>query len=42
MSSKGVARHLGLTSVALLTHDMGDTVGGELLARSLEGTFPSR
>ncbi len=35
-----VARHLDLTSVALLTHDMGDTVGGELLARSLEGTLP--
>jgi pimeloyl-ACP methyl ester carboxylesterase len=35
-----VARELGLTSVALLTHDMGDTVGGELLARSLEGTLP--
>jgi len=37
---QGVARELGLTSVALLTHDMGDTVGGELLARSLEGTLP--
>jgi pimeloyl-ACP methyl ester carboxylesterase len=36
---EGVARHLGLTSVALLTHDMGDTVGGELLARDLEGTL---
>jgi pimeloyl-ACP methyl ester carboxylesterase len=24
----------------MLTHDMGDTVGGELLARSLEGTLP--
>ena len=24
----------------LVTHDMGDTVGGELLARSLEGTLP--
>jgi pimeloyl-ACP methyl ester carboxylesterase len=36
---EGVARDLGLTSVALLTHDMGDTVGGELLARSLEGTL---
>jgi pimeloyl-ACP methyl ester carboxylesterase len=36
---EGVARQLGLTSVALLTHDMGDTVGGELLARSLEGTL---
>jgi pimeloyl-ACP methyl ester carboxylesterase len=37
---ESVARHLGLTSVALLTHDMGDTVGGELLARGLEGTLP--
>ena len=37
---EGAARELGLTSVALLTHDMGDTVGGELLARSLEGTLP--
>jgi pimeloyl-ACP methyl ester carboxylesterase len=26
-------------SVGMLTHDMGDTVGGELLARSLEGTW---
>jgi pimeloyl-ACP methyl ester carboxylesterase len=32
-----VARHAGLDSVVLLTHDMGDTVGGELLARDLEG-----
>ncbi len=37
---EAVARELGLTAVALLTHDMGDTVGGELLARSLEGTLP--
>ena len=37
---EAVARDLGLTSVALLTHDMGDTVGGELLARSLEGSLP--
>src|SRR3954465_4000229 len=36
---EGVARALGLTSVALLTHDMGDTVGGELLARGLEGSL---
>jgi pimeloyl-ACP methyl ester carboxylesterase len=36
---EAVARELGLTSVALLTHDMGDTVGGELLARSLEGSL---
>jgi pimeloyl-ACP methyl ester carboxylesterase len=37
---EAVARDLGLNAVALLTHDMGDTVGGELLARSLEGTLP--
>ncbi|MDQ1457773.1 MAG: hypothetical protein QOH28_3393 [Actinomycetota bacterium] len=37
---EAVARDLGLTAVALLTHDMGDTVGGELLARSLEGSLP--
>jgi pimeloyl-ACP methyl ester carboxylesterase len=30
----------GLGRVALLTHDMGDTVGGELLARSLDGQWP--
>ena len=30
---------LGLDRLALLTHDMGDTVGGELLARQLEGTW---
>ncbi|WP_426573562.1 alpha/beta fold hydrolase [Aquihabitans sp. McL0605] len=27
-----------LTEVDLVTHDMGDTVGGEILARTLEGT----
>jgi pimeloyl-ACP methyl ester carboxylesterase len=31
---------LGLGRLALLTHDMGDTVGGELLARQTEGTWP--
>jgi pimeloyl-ACP methyl ester carboxylesterase len=31
---------LGIDRLALLTHDMGDTVGGELLARSIEGTWP--
>jgi pimeloyl-ACP methyl ester carboxylesterase len=36
---EGVARQLDLTSVALLTHDMGDSVGGELLARSLDGAL---
>jgi pimeloyl-ACP methyl ester carboxylesterase len=34
-----VAAALGLDTVALVTHDMGDTVGGELLARELEGTL---
>jgi pimeloyl-ACP methyl ester carboxylesterase len=36
-TAEAVADQLGLRSVALLTHDMGDTVGGELLARALEG-----
>jgi pimeloyl-ACP methyl ester carboxylesterase len=31
---------LGLTRLALLTHDVGDTVGGELLARRREGSWP--
>jgi pimeloyl-ACP methyl ester carboxylesterase len=31
---------VGLTRLALLTHDMGDTVGGELLARRAESTWP--
>jgi pimeloyl-ACP methyl ester carboxylesterase len=30
---------LELDRVALLSHDMGDTVGGELLARQLEGSW---
>jgi pimeloyl-ACP methyl ester carboxylesterase len=30
---------LGVDRFALLTHDMGDTVGGELLARQLEGRW---
>jgi pimeloyl-ACP methyl ester carboxylesterase len=30
----------GIGRLALLTHDMGDTVGGELLARRAEGTWP--
>ena len=30
----------GVTRLALLTHDMGDTVGGELLARQLQGRWP--
>jgi pimeloyl-ACP methyl ester carboxylesterase len=30
----------GLTEVDLVTHDMGDTVGGEILRRTLEGSHP--
>jgi pimeloyl-ACP methyl ester carboxylesterase len=31
---------LGVDRLALLSHDMGDTVGGELLARRAEGSWP--
>jgi pimeloyl-ACP methyl ester carboxylesterase len=31
--------HFGIERVDLLTHDVGDSVGGELLARSLDGTL---
>ena len=34
-----LAQELGLTNVALVTHDMGDSVGGEVLARSIDGTL---
>jgi pimeloyl-ACP methyl ester carboxylesterase len=37
-----VAAATGLTEVDLLTHDMGDSVGGEVLARTLEGTSALR
>lgn len=30
---------LGLHRFSMLTHDMGDTVGGEVLARHIEGSF---
>ena len=33
-------RVVGVDRLALLTHDMGDTVGGELLARNQEGGWP--
>lgn len=36
---EGVLTALGLDEVDLVTHDMGDTVGGELLARDLEGSL---
>lgn len=39
-AAEAVAAAANLTSVALVTHDMGDTVGGELLARDLEGSLP--
>lgn len=35
--AEAVVAHLGLDRVDLLTHDMGDSIGGELLARSLAG-----
>lgn len=37
---EAVARDLELDEVALVTHDMGDSVGGEILARSLDGVLP--
>jgi pimeloyl-ACP methyl ester carboxylesterase len=33
------ARELGLRDVALVTHDVGDSIGGELLAREIDGTL---
>jgi pimeloyl-ACP methyl ester carboxylesterase len=35
-----VVEHAGLDRIDLLTHDMGDSVGGEALARSLDGSLP--
>lgn len=36
-TAAAVAEASGLDRIVLITHDMGDTVGGELLARDLEG-----
>ena len=36
---EGVVAHFGVDRVDLLTHDLGDSVGGELLARSLDGAL---
>ena len=36
---EAVIAHHGLAEVDLITHDMGDTVGGELLARTAEGSL---
>jgi pimeloyl-ACP methyl ester carboxylesterase len=33
------ARELGLTDVALVTHDVGDSIGGEILAREIDGSL---
>jgi pimeloyl-ACP methyl ester carboxylesterase len=33
------AKELGLSDVALVTHDVGDSIGGELLAREIDGTL---
>lgn len=35
-----VLERLGIDRFAILSHDMGDTVVGELLARNLEGSWP--
>lgn len=37
----GLIEELAIGDLALVTHDMGDSVGGEILARSTEGTFPA-
>lgn len=39
---EAVAADLGLGEVLLVTHDMGDSVGGELLARELDGDLGFR
>lgn len=39
---EATAKELGLEEVALVTHDMGDSVGGELLARALDGALGFR
>ena len=37
--AEALVADLGIGRLGLLTHDIGDTVGGELLARQLEGTW---
>lgn len=36
---EAVAAATGITRCALLTHDVGDSVGGEILARAIDGTL---
>jgi pimeloyl-ACP methyl ester carboxylesterase len=38
-AAEAVARRAGLERVVLVSHDLGDSVGGEILARDLEGTL---
>ena len=38
--AQAVVAELGIDRLGLLTHDIGDTVGGELLARQMEGSWP--
>lgn len=40
-ATQRLVEHLGLELLDLITHDMGDTVGGELLARDMEDAFPA-
>jgi pimeloyl-ACP methyl ester carboxylesterase len=41
-AAEAVIAAAGLSEIVLVSHDMGDTVGGELLARDLEGTLGCR
>lgn len=41
-TAQRVLEHFGLDEIDLLTHDMGDSVGGELLAREAEGRVSTR
>jgi pimeloyl-ACP methyl ester carboxylesterase len=38
--AEAVATAHGLDRAVLITHDLGDTVGGEIQARSIDGTLP--
>ena len=38
-TTEALAAAIGLDRVALVTHDVGDSVGGEILARSLDGAL---
>jgi len=38
--AQAFVEHAGAGTVDLLSHDMGDTIGGELLARANDGTLP--